>query len=278
MLVCMHAMFAGIALRAVAMEKYICLQDMLNGIKERADKSNDDSWIIGSAWNELAWNDGLKPDAKILDAVSKNHPVAAKRICGHVLVENTKAMELAGITKDTPDPAGGKIGRYADGTPDGWFYEQAAFSLIENIQPPETEESLIDAISNIGGYMNKTGITSVIDCNLPYEYTRAYLQALKQDKLTYRANVTFYLDKAEGNAEYHLKRMDQMMAVTGFGNDMLKFNGVKTLLDGVPAMGTAYMRKNYKHMPEPRGFTTFSQDELKKSCKAEMADGNPCNR
>lgn len=263
----MHALFAGIALSAVAMEKCTCLNDMLDGIKKRAEETDDESWIIGTAWNELAWNDGLKPDAKLLDTVSKNHPVATKRICGHVLVANTKAMELAGITKDTPDPAGGKIGRNDDGTPNGWFFEQAAFSLIENVQPQETEESLVDAIKNIGAYINKVGITSVIDCNLPYEHTRAYLQALKQNKLTYRANVTFYLDKAEGNAEYHLNRMDQMMAVTGFGNPMLKFNGVKILLDGVPAMGTAYMRQNYKYMPETRGFTTFSQDELNAICE-----------
>ena len=93
----MHALFAGIALRAVAMEKCTCLDDMLTGIKERAEKeTNPDSWIIGSAWNELAWKDGLKPDAKILDKVSGTHPVVAKRICGHVLVANTKAMELAG--------------------------------------------------------------------------------------------------------------------------------------------------------------------------------------
>lgn len=262
----MHALFAGIALRAVAMEKCNCLQDMLDGIKARAEKEEGEGWIIGSAWNELAWDDGLKPDAKLLDSVSLNHPVAAKRICGHVLVANTKAMELAGITKDTPDPAGGRIGRNPDGSPDGWFYEQAAFSLIENVCPPETEESLIDAIKNIGSYMNKTGITSVIDCNLPYGHTRAYLQALKKDKLTYRANLTFYLDKAEGNTMYHLNRLDQMMAVTGFGNDMLKFNGVKILLDGVPAMGTAYMRENYKHMPETRGFTTLSQSDLNAIC------------
>ena len=264
----MHALFAGIALRAVAMEKCTCLDDMLTGIKERAEKeTNPDSWIIGSAWNELAWKDGLKPDAKILDKVSGTHPVAAKRICGHVLVANTKAMELAGITKDTKDPVGGQIGRNEDGTPNGWFFEQAAFSLIESVCPPETEETLITAIEKIGSHMNSKGITSVIDCNLPYEHTRAYLQALKQNKLTYRSNLTFYLDKAEGSVDYHLNRIDQMMAVTGFGNNMIKFNGITILLDGVPAMGTAFMRENYKHMPETRGFTTITQEELTSICK-----------
>ena len=60
-----------------------------------------------------------------------------------------------------------------------------------------------------------------------------------------------------------------MTAVTGFGDDMLKYNGIKVTLDGIPTSGTAYMRKNYAHMPETRGYTTITPEEMKEVCRYE---------
>ena len=262
----MHAMFTGMGIPAIQMAKCTSLEDMLTLIKEQVSKEKPSTWIKGIAWNELAWKEQLLPDAKTLDKVTGDHPFCAQRICGHVHVVNSKVLQLAGITKDTPDPEGGKIGRYPDGEPNGVLYETSAFSIYEKIMPKPTEETYIRAISDMGKYMNSVGLTGAIDCNLPRDYTRAYLEALKQNKLTYRSNITFFLDRAEGDGAYHLKRLDDMMCSTGFGNDMLKFNGVKILLDGVPAMGTAYMRKPYKHMPQTRGFTTYTQEELNAIC------------
>ena len=262
-----HALFAGIGLSAVQLSKCTSLEDMLETIKKRVENEPAGTWIKGISWNELSWKTSVLPDAKTLDRITGDHPFAAQRICGHVHVVNSKVLEMAGITKDTPDPEGGKIGRYEDGSPNGILCENAAFSLYEKIMPQPTEETYIKAIEDIGKYMNSVGITGVIDCNLPCEHTRSYLQALKKNRLTYRANLTFFLDRAEGDGEYHLKQLDKMMCVTDFGNDMLKFNGVKILLDGVPAMGTAYMRKSYKLMPETRGFTTYTQEELNKICE-----------
>lgn len=263
----MHAMFTGVGLKDVQLAKCTCLEDMLEAVKAKVASEPAGTWIKGIAWNELSWTKPILPDAKTLDKITGDHPFAAQRICGHVHVVNSKVLEIAGITKDTPDPEGGKIGRYEDGTPNGVLYETSAFTLYEKFMPQPTEETYINAIKDMGAYMNSVGLTGAIDCNLPCDYTRAYLQALKQDKLTYRSNLTFFLDRAEGDGEYHLKQLDKMMCVTDFGNDMLKFNGVKILLDGVPAMGTAYMRKPYKLMPETRGFTTFTQEELNKICE-----------
>ncbi len=264
----MHAMDAGIALRDVPCEKCTNLGEMLSLIKDRAEKEPDGTWFKASAFNELSWNDGARPDCRTLDSVTGNHPVIAARLCGHVIVANSKAMEIAGITKDTPDPKGGTIGRFEDGTPNGWFYEPAAMELIEKCYPAMTEKDYVDAIEAIGKYMNSVGLTSVIDCNLSFGETRAYSKAKQEGKLSYRSNLSFYMDKAIGDVPYHINRLREMMAVTGFGDNMLKFNGVKILLDGIPASGTAYMRKNYLHMPETRGFTTITEEELREICRA----------
>lgn len=265
----MHATEAGVALKAIGCAKCTGLKEMLGLIEARAaSEAVSDSWLKAAAFNELSWKDGLKPDAKILDEVTGEHPLIAARLCGHVIVANSKAMEIAGITKDSKDPEGGTIGRYEDGTPNGWFYEPAAMELVAKYYPKATEKDYVEAISDIGAYMNSVGLTAAIDCNLDFIQSRAYSTAKKENKLSYRANLSFYMDKAVGDVPYHINRLYETLATTGFGDDMLKFNGVKILFDGIPASGTAYMRKNYKHMPETRGFTTITGEELAKICRA----------
>lgn len=264
----MHASIAGAVMKDIDCSRCTCLEDMLKLIKERVAIEPAGTWIRALAFNELAWNDHKIPDVKVLDEVTEDHPFLAMRLCGHVNVANSKAMELAGVTKDTPQPEGGTIDHYEDGTPNGWFHERNAMCLIEKCVPKTTKEEMIKNLEIFGKYMNSVGLTSVIDCNLDFEQTRAYSRAYQEGRLSYRANVTFFMSKESGDTQYHLKRLDEMMAVTGFGDEMLKFNGVKILLDGVPAAGTAYMRKNYKHMPQTRGFTTFSQEEMNEICKA----------
>lgn len=263
----MHAMFAGMDLQNVSLEKCKTMDEMLALLKERAAKEPAGKWIKGAAWNELNWTDGKKPDRYALDSVSTEHPIFAKRLCCHVIVANSKALELAGITKDTPDPDGGIIGRDESGEPNGWLYENSAMDLIEKVYPPLTEEQLMDSIEGIGKYLNSLGITSVIDANMTFDCMRAYKEAYKAGRLNYRDNMMFYLDKAIGDVPYHLNRIKEMTAVTGFGDDMLKFNGIKVTLDGIPASGTAYMRRNYKHMPETRGYTTITPEEMKEVCR-----------
>lgn len=263
----MHAMFAGLDLKNVALDGCKSLDEMSALLKERAEQVPAGTWIKGAAWNELNWDDGKKPSRASLDAISTEHPIFAKRLCCHVIVANSKALELAGVTKDTPDPDGGRIGRTADGEPDGWLYENSAMDLVEKVYPPMTEAELMDSISGIGKYINSVGITSVIDANMTFDCMRAYLQANLAGKLTYRDNMMFYLDKALGDIPYHLNRIKEMTAVTGFGNDMVKFNGIKVTLDGIPATGTAYMRKNYVHMPETRGSTTITPEEMNEVCR-----------
>lgn len=263
----MHAMFAALDLSNVALDKCTCLAEMVDLLKARVEKEPKGKWVKGAAWNELSWNDGLKPSRAILDEVSTEHPVFAKRLCCHVIVANSMALKLAGIDKNTPDPDGGIIGRDENGEPDGWLYENSAMDLIESILPETTEEEYMDAIVGIGKYINSVGITSLIDCNMTFDQMRSYKQAYKAGKLTYRDNMMFYLDKAIGDVPYHLNRIKEMVCVSGFGDDMLKMNGIKITYDGIPATGTAYMRQNYLHMPETRGYTTITADEIKEVCR-----------
>ena len=263
----MHAMFAAMDLANVQLKDCTSLEQMTSLLKERAAKVKPGKWIKGAAFNELQFTDGKRPTIKDLDAISTETPIFAKRSCCHCIVANSKALELAGVTKTTENPDGGRIGHDENGELDGWLYENSAMDLVEKVFPALTEDELVDAIEGIGKYINSVGLTSVIDCNMTWDCMRSYLQALKQNRLTYRDNMMFYLDKALGDIPYHLNRIYEMACVTGFGNDMLKLNGIKVTLDGIPATGTAYMRRNYKHLPDTRGYTTITQEEMSEVCR-----------
>lgn len=258
----MHAMFAGTELANVNFKDMRSKEEFLHLLKEKADKTPKGAWIKGCEWNELVWADKAAPTKYDLDKVAPDNPVMCCRLCHHVYVVNSKALELADIVRETPDPPGGIIGRDADGEPNGLLYENSAMGLIDEVIPPLTEDELIDAIAGMGKIMNSYGITSCIDANMTFDQIRAYQQAYRKGRLTYRENIMFYLDKAWGDIDYHLRRIDEMTAVTGFGNEMVKFNGIKVTLDGIPATGTAAMREPYEHMPETSGYTTITEEEM----------------
>jgi predicted amidohydrolase YtcJ len=258
----MHALFAGMELMNVNFKETKSKEEFIEMLKSKAEVTSKGQWIKGSEWNELGWDTKETPRKADLDKVSIEHPIICYRLCHHVCVVNSKALELANITKDTPNPDGGIIGRDDDGNPNGLMYENSAIALIESVIAEPTEEQLILAIEKMGKVMNSVGLTSCIDANLSPNDMRAYLQAYNKGRLTYRTNMMFYLDNAHGDVPFHLNRIKEMPLVTGFGNDMLKMNGIKILLDGIPATGTAAMRKPYEHLPETSGYTIITEEEM----------------
>src|SRR3712207_233205 len=110
----MHAFFAGINMMNVELRGTNSLDEVLKLLKEKVDVTKDGEWVNGQCWNNTVWKDDRFPTREDLDKVSPNNPVFLMRLCYHVAVVNTKALELAGITKDTPDPEGGVIGRRSE--------------------------------------------------------------------------------------------------------------------------------------------------------------------
>lgn len=257
-----HALFAGMELMNVNFREAKSKEEFIEMLKSKIEVTEKGQWIKGSEWNELGWESKEFPTKVDLDRVSTEYPIICYRLCHHVCVVNSKALELANINKETINPDGGIIGRDDEGNPNGLMYENSAIALIESVISEPTEEQLVLYIEKMGNVMNSVGLTSCIDANLSPNDMKAYLQAYNKGKLTYRANMMFFLDKAYGDVPFHLNRIKEMPLVTGFGNDMLKMNGIKILLDGIPATGTAAMRKPYEHLPETSGYTTITEEEM----------------
>ncbi len=122
------------------------LSQFLDLIAQRAAQTPAGQWIKTSiGWRESNLAEGRLPNAPELDSVAPNHPVLVKR-GGHVAVANSLAMAMAGITRDTPDPQGGIIQRFPDGTPNGILIERSAFEPVEKLLPPLTVEQKVEGL------------------------------------------------------------------------------------------------------------------------------------
>jgi|GEM_PF-5209518 len=265
-----HAIWTGIGLQNVSLAHCKSLQDMQDALAKKAATVKPGEWIQGVKWNHLVWDKKELPTRYDLDKVCPNNPVYCVRHCSHIAVANSMALELANISKNTPNPKGGVFERDARGVPTGIIYEAGEMTIIANIIPEPNLEQMIRAIESAGTEFVKYGITSVIDANLPFNQMRAYKEAEKQGRLPFRANMLYYLDKEQGSIEDHLKRVGNLVVNGEFSDDMVRLSAVKIQLDCVPAIGPTYFGKTGKQVPEPCGFTTITQEELNTvACRAQ---------
>lgn len=144
-----HLHLAGVGFRELSfdLEGTSGVADLQARLRARVAAAAPRRWITGRGWIETRWTPAAFPTAADLDAVAPDHPVALTRADGHALVANSLALRLAGVTRDTPDPAGGALGRDPrTGAPTGLLVD-GAMRLVNRLVPPptaaETEQALI---------------------------------------------------------------------------------------------------------------------------------------
>jgi hypothetical protein len=120
-------------------------------------------WIEGYGYDESGWPEGRKPTRHDLDRVSTTQPVYVRRCDSHSLVCNSRALELAGITRDTPDPEGGRIGRDAGGEPDGLLAERPAWDRLLSLRPPAGYDQQVARLAGLDAHFAERGIVAVGD-------------------------------------------------------------------------------------------------------------------
>lgn len=142
--------------------------DSLAGLLDRLRSSpalgrGADQWIEGFGFDESAYPEGRKPTRRDLDQVSATQPVFVRRSDSHSLVCNSRALELAGITRDTADPENGRIGRDADGEPDGLLVERPAYEPLLAMRPPVSRGEEVARLAALDMHFLERGIVAVAD-------------------------------------------------------------------------------------------------------------------
>ncbi len=221
----------------------------------RAASTTKGQWIRGRHWNQQFWPERRFPTRASLDRVAPNHPVMAWSHSQHVLWVNSIALARAGITRDTPDPAGGRIGRDDSGEPDGMLFEYSAIERIDAAFEAESavDERELDALRRVLRGMSARGLTAV----QTMEGARSLglmLRLRERGELPLR--VGYFL---------RLSQLDAVRALglqAGFGDDWLRIDGVKFFADGALGTHTAAMLQPFDDDPQNLGLLTTTPERL----------------
>ncbi len=251
--------------------------DYLTAVKDFAEKHPEHSVIYGHGW----LNESFPPQGPVkedLDAIIPDRPVSLMSHDGHSIWVNSRALDMAGITKDTPCPSGGMI--EADpqtGEPSGTIRETAR-DLIQNVLPPYSVDQLKTGIREFMTEAARVGITTVHDplLLLPdsdgmlngYGAARncilAYDELVAAGEMTMRVRGTILTDPTKGASQVPALAS----ACADRKNPLFEITGAKVFVDGVVEGGTAYLLEPYAHKPDFHGEPLWEQKPMNELFKA----------
>jgi predicted amidohydrolase YtcJ len=225
----------------------------------------DAQWIIGGQWtSDFFRNQDIGSPREWLDAISSDKVIYLNDDATHNAWVNSRALEMAGITADTPDPEGGTIVRDANGEPNGLLYEHARRSVY-SLRPPLTVAQYKAGIVEALRQANSFGLTGVNEARVTEEALQAYAELDAAGELNVR--VTVNLQTPREYRDYPLNAGDYLALRDRYPLDRVNAGYVKIFLDGVPtASRTAYMLQDYltdeQHPEATRGFLLVSPEAL----------------
>jgi predicted amidohydrolase YtcJ len=213
-------------------------------------------WVEGRGWDQNLWPGKSFPDARELDAVVADRPVAARRIDGHALWVNTAALEKARIDKSTPDPEGGRILRRADGSPSGVLVDNAA-DLVQNVVPAASAGDLERRFLAATRACAKLGLTEVQDASgYGVDEIAALERLAAREELPIRVYATVSPDP-EPLAAFFAKG-----ARIGRGDDFLTVRAIKAYADGALGSRGAALLADYSDEPGKQGLLVTAPERL----------------
>ncbi len=239
-----HFFDGGAQLDQVQLNDATSAQEFARRIADRAAKTPKGDWVLGGDWDETKWTPAQLPTRELIDASTAQVPVAVNRYDGHMILANSLALKLAGITAQTPDPPGGVIVRDAQGNPTGAL-KDAATDLVYKVIPPPTHEQRRHAIERALAHAASLGVTSVQHMNPDYADIAIYNELLDAGRLTTRIYAAPLITQVDDQVKIGIKR--------AFGSSYLRIGAVKAYADGSLGSATAYFFEPFLDQPGNRG-------------------------
>ena len=232
-------------------------------LRQRVDQTPPDQWVLG-----FLYDDGKTPHPLTraeMDAVSANRPVLVHHRGGHTVFVNSRALELAGVSQSTPDPAGGRFERDSSGRLNGHVADQATGVFEKLIHLNYSRDDYREGVRLIGKMMTGRGVTSVGDAEASTDDLQAYQDARDAGELSIRVNCLMAV-----------QALDRMMAAgihTGFGDEWVRIGAVKQYADGSISERTARLSEPYDGRPGDYGLLVGSKEELYENGRKAHAAG-----
>ncbi|WP_406196212.1 amidohydrolase [Kitasatospora sp. NBC_01560] len=239
-----HAVYGGTELAGCDLTGTVGVDDYLDRLRAYAEANPDQAWIIGSGWSMESFEGGL-PTRQLLDAVVPDRPVYLVNRDHHGAWANSRALELAGLTRESPDPADGRIEREADGSPSG-VLQEGATKLVAQLVPPATAADRLAGLLRAQQLLHSLGITGWQDAllgefNGQPDPSDAYLAAARAGTLTARVTGALWWDRARG-----AEQIPELVARRKeLEHGRFRAGSVKIMQDGIAENFTAAMTSPY---------------------------------
>ena len=256
-----HVHFAdgGASLASVQLNDATSAAEFVRRIGAYAKRLKPGQWLRAGNWDETKWTPAELPTRALIDVVTPDNPVSVDRYDGHMVLLNSKALALAGITSRTPDPAGGVIVRDTRGEPTGAL-KDAAIALVDRVIPAPTPAERRSAIERALREAASLGVTSVQDmANPPVDYgdLGVFAELLAEGRLTARVYVAPLITGVEDQAKLGIRH--------AFGGPSLRIGAVKGYADGSLGSATAYFYEPFVDQPANRGLLSDTMQPLSRT-------------
>jgi predicted amidohydrolase YtcJ len=263
-----HMLSTSVGLTQVQLYDCRSIAEILDRVAAAVAEAKPGEWVLGKGWDEALLVEGRFPTRWEFDSVAPDNPVVMHRVWNK-LVANSAALAAAGITRETPDPpadmlyAGGFDRDPETGEPNGLFRDRAKQLILRAI-PGISLSQMVDALALGSRAYNAAGITGIADPGLFPEQLRAYQVARTSGALSVRADLLL--------GAYGFAPVDMMPGLQdwiqgygvhgGFGDDMLRLEGIKFLLDGGVGDRTGRFYEPYLDEPDNYGQWTIDPEEF----------------
>lgn len=222
-----HPTHGGLAMLQCDLHELVGTDVLTDVIRSYADANPGLAWILGGGWYMADFPDG-SPAKEILDSIVPDRPAYLKSRDGHSAWVNSRALEMAGIDRDTRDPADGRIQRTTDGEPQGTLHE-GAMALVRRLIPETPPEEMERGLLKGQAYLHSLGITAWQDAIILEEDDDAYTALAQRGALTARVAGARWWDRTAG-----LEQLDEILAWRDRGPvGRYRRTSVKLMLDGV---------------------------------------------
>ena len=255
-----HPISGGVLSASCDLNGLSTIAQYRSAISNYANANPDVEWILGGGWAMSVFGAGGKPSRKIIDELIPDRPVYLRSTDGHSGWANSVALEMAGLTKDTPDPIDGIIDRDPETGELIGSLQEGAMNLVERIIPPTTIESKIAGLKYSIKMLNGYGITSIQDAIVRENDLKTY-QSLEQNKqLSLRVVASLWWERDQGLEQIpHLIELRKK-----YSSELVSPRTVKIMQDGLVENYTAVLVDHYHNVPGPtKGIPMIEPEFLK---------------
>lgn len=258
-----HFMDGSLGLTQVILNGAATMAEIQKRVKEYATAHPNETWITGMGWSYPTFAPTGLPDKKFLDEVVPDRPIYLVAFDGHSSWANSKALAMAGIKRETPDPPNGKIVRDNDGEATGALKESAGDLVAKFLPKPSREERL--AALRLGMHeANKFGLVRVHSAGQDFEWLDLYDELRRNNELTLRFYVAYFLDPPDLTSDA-INKIET--ARRTYHDEWISGGVVKTMLDGVIEAHTAAMLTPYSDDPTQTGKLFWEPEKYKQTIK-----------